>query len=125
MQELNYSEDQAYRRINAMKLLKELPQIEVKLNTGALTLSNISVATQVFRKEVKIHGESRSSNEKLEMLVALENKSKREAEQILYRSYQLSRKMRCHSQARHLIILALKTGVRTGENLATQKRCVK
>lgn len=82
VKELGYSEDSAYRRINAMRLLNELPQIEAKLNTGALTLSNISAATQVFRAEVKTQGESRSLDDKLSLLKAIENKSKREAEEI-------------------------------------------
>lgn len=82
VKELSYSEDQAYRRINAMRLLKELPQIEEKINTGALTLSSLSVATQVFRAEVKAQGKYRSTDGKLKVLEAIENKSKREAEVI-------------------------------------------
>ncbi|PWU15627.1 MAG: hypothetical protein C5B49_11520 [Bdellovibrio sp.] len=41
---LQYSEDQAARRISAMKLLKELPEIEEKIELGSLTLANLSMA---------------------------------------------------------------------------------
>src|SRR6185503_20452586 len=34
VKELAYSEDQAHRRINAMRLLREVPQIETKIETG-------------------------------------------------------------------------------------------
>lgn len=74
---LGYGEDQAARRISAMRLLKELPELEAKISTGALTLSNLSLAQTLFRKEPQ----SRSA--KLELLEKIENKSKREAEKIV------------------------------------------
>ena len=39
---LGYSEDQAYRRIQAMKLLKEIPEIEEKLLIGVLNLTHFA-----------------------------------------------------------------------------------
>src|SRR6476620_6168878 len=51
VRELGYSEDQAYRRINAMRLLKEMPQIEGKIADGSLTLSSLSVAGSMFKAE--------------------------------------------------------------------------
>ncbi|NCN42230.1 hypothetical protein GW916_13385 [bacterium] len=49
VKELNYSEGQAGRRIQAMRLLKELPQLESKIASGTLSLSNISQAQIYFR----------------------------------------------------------------------------
>lgn len=51
--ELGYSEDQAYRRITAMRLLKELPEVEDKISEGSLTLSVLSVAGSLFKAEAK------------------------------------------------------------------------
>ena len=39
---LHYSEGQAGRRIQAMRLIKEIPEIGCKIESGALSLSNIS-----------------------------------------------------------------------------------
>lgn len=42
VKELHYSEDQTYRRISAMKLLllRELPELEEKIDEGRLCLKN-------------------------------------------------------------------------------------
>jgi hypothetical protein len=46
---LGYSRDQAWRRIEAMRMLKECPEIEEKIATGALSLTNIGLARTVFK----------------------------------------------------------------------------
>lgn len=97
---LKYSEDQAARRISAMRLLKELPEIEQKIESGALTLTNLGMAQTLFRHEQKKsvrpekiktvdkNEESHcvghlSRSDKLSLLEQLEHKSKRQAEQIV------------------------------------------
>lgn len=82
MKECGYSEDQAARRISAMRLLKELPEIEEKISSGELTLSNLNQAQTLFRSEKKLDN-SFSREEKLEVIKSLENKSRREAERIV------------------------------------------
>ncbi len=79
---LGYSEDQAYRRINAMRLLKSLPEIENKINSGAMTLSNLSLAQSFFKSSEK-QDEALEDKEKLDFLKKLENKSSRDAEKII------------------------------------------
>lgn len=76
--ELQYSNDQAYRRIQAMRLLKEIPEISNQINSGTLSLSNISQAQRYFN-------ESKTTNKvaKIEVLKQLENKSVREAQKQL------------------------------------------
>ncbi|MBX3021746.1 MAG: hypothetical protein KF799_08735, partial [Bdellovibrionales bacterium] len=49
MKHLKYSDDEAVRRISAMRLLKELPaeevaRVEEKISEGELTLTNLSMA---------------------------------------------------------------------------------
>jgi hypothetical protein len=73
-----YPEDQAYRRIAAMKLLKELPQIEDKITSGSLSLTNLGLASSFFKKETKAF----TKIEKLEVLEKLDGKSTREAVRI-------------------------------------------
>jgi hypothetical protein len=82
IKELGYSEDQAYRRIQAMRLLKELPQIQEKINEGSLSLSHLSLAQSLFRRELKSGQKSFSAEEKMELLNKLKYTTKREAEKI-------------------------------------------
>ncbi len=72
---LGYSEDQAYRRIAAMKLLVELPEIEPKIESGDLNLTHLGMA--------QTHFGDASSEEKLKILEDLEGTSAREAKEIV------------------------------------------
>lgn len=77
-EELGHSEGEATRRINACRMLKEFPQIEEKVKSGKLNLTNLSRAAQTF-KQVTL-----SPTQKLETLMKIESKSTRETEQILF-----------------------------------------
>ncbi len=81
---LGYPEDQAYRRISAMKLLKEIPEIEEKINRGEISLTHIGLAQTLFRQERKIQQKEMSSHQKLSVLEKIANKSVREAERIAF-----------------------------------------
>src|SRR6187431_3260712 len=72
VKELKYSAGAAHRRIASMRLQKELPEIEKKVESGELSLSVLSQA-QVFFKQ-----EKSAVAEKREVLMSLENKSTRE-----------------------------------------------
>jgi hypothetical protein len=78
VKELGYSESSAMRRISAAKLLKEIPQIEQKIEQGTLTLSNISRASNFF-KEFEIN----EPEIKKEILSQVENLSTRECDKKL------------------------------------------
>ncbi len=43
---LKYSSDQADRRIKAMRLLRDIPEIEEKINSGALNLTNMAFGAE-------------------------------------------------------------------------------
>ena len=77
-----YSEPETNSRISAMRLLKELPEIEEKIESGALSLTNLNSARAMFRKEKKASIQ-RSRKEKIEVLEKLENRSKKEAKKVL------------------------------------------
>ncbi len=77
VKELKYSASAANRRIASMRLLRELPEIEQKVESGVLSLSTLSQAQVFFRQE------SSSISSKREVLKSLENKSSREVEREL------------------------------------------
>ena len=78
VEELGYSEGSAGRRISAARLLKDIPEIEVKIESGELNLTNLSRAADKFREE-------RISDPiiKKEIITAIENTTTRECEQTL------------------------------------------
>lgn len=82
--ELGYCGPTAQRHIDAMRLMKEIPEVEAKIESGALTLSNISQA-QIYFREMKRTESTRvvSRAEKAAVLEKLEFKSTREAEREL------------------------------------------
>ena len=53
VKELGYSEGAAYRRIKAMKLCRDLPDIENRLQSGKLSLSSASQLQAFFEKQAK------------------------------------------------------------------------
>ncbi len=79
VKELQYSEAAAGRRIAAMRLLVEVPEIEPALEKGEVSLSTLStIQSFLQRKE-----ETVSRQEKKELVFALQGKSKRECEKEL------------------------------------------
>ncbi len=77
-----YSEDEAYRRISAMKLLKEIPAVEEKISQGKITLSHLSLAQKHFRQEKKIHSQEMPLSQKAKVIEQISQTSVREAEKI-------------------------------------------
>lgn len=74
---LKYSDDQAYRRISAMRLIKDMPEVEEQIASGELSLTNASKAQSFFRREKS------QPQKKKEILKKLHNKSTREADREL------------------------------------------
>jgi hypothetical protein len=80
---MKYSNDQADRRIKAMRLLRDFPVIEEKINDGALNLTNLALAQKLFDLEKK-SGSEMTREQKSEVLHRLENKTTREAEKVVF-----------------------------------------
>lgn len=78
MAEFKYSYDEVHRRVCAMKLLKDMPEIEAKIADGSLQLTHLTQAQSFFRKV------EHTTAEKLEILGKLENTTKAETKKILY-----------------------------------------
>jgi len=85
--ELGYSEAAAYRRISAMRLIKEIPEVEEGIKSGEMSLSVVSQVQSYFRRENKKRKESRQSplpkEEKRDLLDQLKGSSARECEKKL------------------------------------------
>ena len=76
--ELGFSESAALRRINASRKLKDIPEIEKKIENGDLTLTNLNKATDKFKQE-----NITDIGFQKEVLIAIENTSSKECEKIL------------------------------------------
>lgn len=82
---LRYSEDQAQRRIVAMRMIKELPEIEPELERGSLNLSIIGLLECHFRRE------SLDRNAQLDLIRKCLGKTLRECEALLAKMATISR----------------------------------
>ncbi|MEW6055390.1 MAG: HNH endonuclease [Bdellovibrionota bacterium] len=80
--ELKYSDGAAYRRISALHLIGELPQAKGALENGVLSLSNAATLQTHFKKS------QMQINAKEALLTAVQGKSKRECEKILFAAAQ-------------------------------------
>jgi hypothetical protein len=77
-----YSEDQAYRRLAAMRLLKELPEVEEKISSGEITLTHVALIHSFFRQEKKQNQKDMSREAKLSAIERISGTSVREAQRI-------------------------------------------
>jgi len=86
-EELGYSESAAQRRIQAMRLLKEIPEVEDKIESGKLSLSVASQLQGFLRKTEKKSREEEgpeiSRAEKISLINQLEGTSARQCERKL------------------------------------------
>ncbi len=77
---LGYKKGAAYRRISALKALKDLPEVEEKIKAGSLDLMTLSQAQSYFSQKQR-HQKPLLKEQKLEILNTLESKSSRESEE--------------------------------------------
>jgi hypothetical protein len=82
-EELKYSRGSAHRRIASMKLLREVPELEPKIESGELNVSPLSQAHTFFNQEERQLGKTYSTEEKKEILSEIEGKSSDQTERLL------------------------------------------
>lgn len=82
-----YSEGAAQRRISAARLLKDLPEIENKIQEGALNLTQLAKLAVAVKQEQKHTGQKVSLEEKKELIEKLENKNGFETEKLLSQEF--------------------------------------
>jgi hypothetical protein len=76
--ELGYSEASASRRIRSARLIADMPELEIKFESGLLNMNHISMAAQLFKNE-----DISDKKTRLEVLGKIENKSARDTEKAL------------------------------------------
>ena len=79
-----YSESAAYRRIQAARLLKVVPEIEMKIAEGVLNLTTLALAQSTIQREEKRTG--RKINRK-EVISKIEGQSSKKTERTLAREF--------------------------------------
>ncbi len=88
---LSYSEGAAQRRIQAMRLMKALPEVEPKIESGEISLSVASQVQGFIQREDKKRKMEKAPllkpTEKLELLNQLEGTSSRECERQLVKIF--------------------------------------
>ena len=78
VKELLYSDGAAHRRISAMRLMQELPEVKQSIADGTLSLTTASTVQNFFRSEKQKHQKAYSKEEKLKVLDQVAGKSKDE-----------------------------------------------
>lgn len=88
LKELKFSEGETQRRLTATKLLTELPEIEGKIETGTLNVTNLS-KIQSFLQTENAAAQPLTKGQKQELIDEFQNKSTREVEkELVGRSHQ-------------------------------------
>jgi hypothetical protein len=80
--ELGYSSGAAYRRIESMRLIKDIPDVETKILNGELNITMLS-KVQGYVKHEKKQGKIVSADDKKQLLSELAGKSSREVQKVL------------------------------------------
>jgi len=83
MHELGYPRDQALRRIQAMRLLREIPQVELMMESGDLNLTHVGIVQSLFSHQKK-EGRAYDQGEKISVLKKVAGQSTREAQKIVF-----------------------------------------
>ncbi|MBK9293147.1 MAG: HNH endonuclease [Oligoflexia bacterium] len=86
--ELKYSHSAAFRRVEAMRLLRDLPEVEAKILKGSINLTTASQVQGFFKKQISPSPNAQTKSitnkaDKLDLIQKLENKSTREVQKEL------------------------------------------
>jgi exonuclease VII small subunit len=87
--EIGYSPSAAMRRIDAARLIQELPEVIDKLETGSLTLSQATQVQKAARDLKKIKHTQLTTETKRELFLQIENSSQKVTEKIIAQTFDL------------------------------------
>ena len=82
VKELGYSDGAAHRRLSAMKLVNDLPEVKQSIAEGKLSLTTASQVQNFFQTEKK-HHKNYDTAEKLELLASVAGTSRNQCERKL------------------------------------------
>jgi hypothetical protein len=80
---LGYSEMQTSERVNSVRLMRAVPEVEAKIESGDLSMSTASQVQRFLRQEKKV-GKPVSEAETLNLIETCAEQSKREVEKTLF-----------------------------------------
>jgi len=83
IEELKYSESAAYRRISAVRLVKDVPSVKQALANGDLTLQAATQAQTFLNQERKYLSKTYTPEQKQQLVQEIKHKSSRQVEQYL------------------------------------------
>lgn len=83
VKELKYSENAAYRRVQATRLMRGVPEVKEKIQSGTLSLTNAAQIQKFVRAEKKHNNKLYSNIEKINLIKKVENQSTRKCEMTL------------------------------------------
>ncbi|UOF02058.1 HNH endonuclease [Bdellovibrio reynosensis] len=87
--ELGYSGSAAMRRLEAARLLREVPQVAEHLQEGTLNLSQIGELSRAIKEKEKLSGEKVSSFQKQDLVAAVFGKTAQETQYEVARIFDL------------------------------------
>ncbi len=89
VKEFGYSSSAALRRIESARLLREVPEVANKIESGALNLSQLSKVQQAARVVQKLEERKVNSNEKRDLLRLIEHATQEQTDLILSKTLQI------------------------------------
>lgn len=90
---LGYSSSEAFLRISAMRVMKEIAGVEEKIKSGALSLTVVGEMQMLVKKKEKSEEVKISKEVKINLLKELEGKSTRTAQKIVKEKLQIEDKV--------------------------------
>lgn len=85
---LGYSEAAAYRRLHAARVLRQVPEVAEKIESGALNLSQLTQVQKCLKTSAE-KGAKFSSAETLQVIENLENKNNFETQTVLAKAFDI------------------------------------
>jgi hypothetical protein len=81
---LGFSESAAATRVQAMRLLDDIPSTEKQLQSGELSVTTAAIAQRFFRREERENGNTIAVEAKKQIVAELAGKSRREVDRLLF-----------------------------------------
>ena len=95
---IGYTPASAQRRIDAARMMQQVPELGRKIESGSLKLTQVSQVQQVLRLVRKKDNIQLLPNEKKDLLAKLENKTGAESELILAQVFKLPPQTQCRQK---------------------------
>ena len=83
VKECHYSESSAYRRIQAARLLKVVPEVSSKIVTGQINLTQLSKVQSLIQQQEKLSKSKVALETKQELLQKIENQNSFQTEKLI------------------------------------------